>query len=176
VAIGVPIKIVLDFDCLAKPSTLKGICEAIGKDYNEISKKAELVRSSIESKRPLLKKSKAKEQIDLAFSNESTAYFSAETAKKIGSILKSKTAWGEAKKVGSSYVPSGDPAKAYHSVANILRSWGIFLVEVGEVEGFCRTTGNHGPTWVGDVLSKDLISDPELNEARSFARGLIENW
>jgi hypothetical protein len=47
------------------------------------------------------------------------------------------------------------------------------LVQVGELEGFVRSVGNHGPKWVSAVLEKDLKSDPELEIARRFVRELI---
>jgi hypothetical protein len=47
----------------------------------------------------------------------------------------------------------------------VLRAAGLHVVEVGELEGFVRTVGGHGPRWVNEVLKRDLASDPEL-EAR----------
>ena len=42
------------------------------------------------------------------------------------------------------------------------------MVEVGELESFCKSVGNHGPRRVNDVLIKDLANEPELNIARQF--------
>ena len=54
-----------------------------------------------------------------------------------------------------------------------LETMGIFVVPVGELEGFCRTVGNHGPGWVAEVLKKNLIADQELEEARNFVAKII---
>jgi len=51
-----------------------------------------------------------------------------------------------------------------------LKENGIFIVEVGELEGFVKSIGNHGPKWVNEVLIKDLINDPELSIAREFIK------
>ena len=55
-------------------------------------------------------------------------------------------------------------------------SWkkvGLLVVEVGELESFVKSVGNHGPKWVNEVLIKDIAVDPELNEARDFVKKLI---
>jgi hypothetical protein len=55
----------------------------------------------------------------------------------------------------------------------MLRSFGVHVVEVGEVEGFARSVGNHGPRWVNEALKKDLKTDPELDPARRFVERLL---
>lgn len=47
------------------------------------------------------------------------------------------------------------------------------LVEVGQVESFVKSVGNHGPKWVNEVLPKDLANDPDLEVARNFEKKLI---
>ncbi len=42
------------------------------------------------------------------------------------------------------------------------------VLDVGELENFVPSVGNHGPQWVNEALKKDLISDPELESARRF--------
>ena len=41
----------------------------------------------------------------------------------------------------------------------ILRANGIYIVPVGELEGFVKEVGGHGPDWVNKVLEKY----PDLN-------------
>ena len=55
-----------------------------------------------------------------------------------------------------------------------LRRIGIFVVEVGEMEGFARTVSTHGAKWVAEVLKRDLAGDKELEDARVFSRSLME--
>ena len=47
------------------------------------------------------------------------------------------------------------------------------MVEVGQVEGFARSVGGHGPAWVNGVLPKIVARDPELNAARDFVKRLV---
>ena len=50
----------------------------------------------------------------------------------------------------------------------------MLIVEIGQLESFVRSVGNHGPKWVNDVLGKDLKSDPELEDARKFIWQVIK--
>jgi hypothetical protein len=93
--------------------------------------------------------------------------------RQIQAVLKRSSPWSHAKSVGKAFVPSGNPTQAYSRLILKLREYGIFVVEVGELEGFARSVGNHGPTWVNQVLQKDLKSDPELAAAREFVSALV---
>ena len=53
------------------------------------------------------------------------------------------------------------------------RAVGIFVVSVGELEAFDRRSGGHGPTWVNDVLQRDLEKDTYLTDARDFAKAIM---
>ncbi|MCR6639719.1 MAG: hypothetical protein NVV82_12240 [Sporocytophaga sp.] len=48
------------------------------------------------------------------------------------------------------------------------------ILEVGELESFVKSVGNHGPKWVNEVLAKDLTSDPELQQARDFVSLIVK--
>jgi hypothetical protein len=54
-----------------------------------------------------------------------------------------------------------------------LEECGLFIVPEGELEGFARSIGWHGPKWVNGVLERDLAHDPELEIARKFVRKII---
>jgi hypothetical protein len=49
---------------------------------------------------------------------------------------------------------------------------GLHVVEVGELEGYVRTEGGHGPKWVNAVLTRELATDPELEAARKFVQAV----
>jgi hypothetical protein len=51
---------------------------------------------------------------------------------------------------------------------------GLLILEVGELESFAKSVGNHGPKWVSEVLTKDLKNDQELETARQFVLQLID--
>ena len=63
---------------------------------------------------------------------------------------------GHAKLIGKAFVPSGDPTKTCERLLSKLREGGLHVVEVGELEGYARSEGGHGPKWVNAVLTRAL--------------------
>lgn len=78
--------------------------------------------------------------------------------------------------MGKAFIPSGDQSVAYARLADQLREIGLYIVEVGELEQFCKLVPDHGPSWVVNVLKRDLTNDPELEAARQFAKLLLTGW
>jgi hypothetical protein len=71
-----------------------------------------------------------------------------------------------------SAIPKGEATKRFNDLAERLRALGLFVAEVGELEGFVPSIGSHGRSWIGAVLERDLASDPELEPARKFVAGV----
>jgi len=83
-------------------------------------------------------------------------------------------AWEQIKKIGKAGFAGDEPA-AYEKVEAIFKSIGLFVVPVGEMEGFVKTINKEKKEWVYEVLEKyDLAIDPKLEEARRFVGEIIE--
>ncbi len=169
----VSLSIVSDFDVLNDEQPLRSIYEKLGGDWNDIKNDWSLVKKSIEQKKPELNTEEVKKEIQNVLSATTETIFSKESAKKIQAILRRSSPWSHAKEVGKSFVPSGNPTQAYNRLFDKLREKGLFVVEVGELEGFARSVGGHGPKWVNSVLEKNLSEDSELEEARRFIKRVI---
>ena len=82
-------------------------------------------------------------------------------------------AWGQIKKIGKAGFTGDEPA-AYERVEAICKSSGLFIVPVGEMEGFIKTINKEKKDWVYEVLENyDLACDPKLEEARKFVQSVI---
>ena len=68
---------------------------------------------------------------------------------------------------------AANPLWLFDRLQKNLEAVGILVVEVGELEGFVRSVGNHGPKWVSEVLEKDLKNDFELEDVRRFVKKII---
>ncbi|MCX2481051.1 AAA family ATPase [Pedobacter sp. MC2016-15] len=172
-SLGVPITVAVDFDILNSESPFKDILLELGGLWHTIKDDWRNVKSAIDSKKPELLAKDLKDEIEKAFSDAPTNIVSGDTIKKISSALKKSSPWSNAKQVGKSFIPSGEHMKAYDRLNDYASSLGIKIVEVGELEGFIRTIGNHGPKWVNEALKMDLKNDPEVKLARDFVRSLI---
>lgn len=82
-------------------------------------------------------------------------------------------AWEQIKKIGKAGFTGDEPA-AYEKVENLCKSVGLFVVPVGEMEGFVKTINKEKKEWVYEVLEKcDLATEPKLEEARRFTNEIV---
>lgn len=172
-AVEVPIRAVADIDLINNKHPLQAFVEASGGNWDEFKQDWNIVKSQVDSKKAELSTSEVKRQINelLDVVNEKT--LPTDVRPKIESILKQSSPWAIVKEAGKAYIPPGDATQAFSRLVAALQCLGIWLVEVGQLECFCRSVGNHGPLWVNAVLQKDLANDHELSDARSFVENLI---
>ena len=170
--VDVPVRAVADFDVLSEQEPLKSLAEALGLDWTEIEKDWRTVKTAVDSKKPDLNADDVKKEINSLLSSINTPIFPPKAKADMQAILKRSSPWAHAKLVGKAFVPSGDPSKACERLLTKLRISGLYVVEVGELEGYARTEGGHGPKWVNAVLTRDLATDSELETARKFVRDL----
>jgi AAA15 family ATPase/GTPase len=166
--LNVPVSSICDFDVLNDKNPLKDIYIESGGNWEEIEKDWVIVKQAIESKRPELEVKELKDEIEAIFNSVTEKIMPKEKILAIGKSLKKASAWAHAKQVGKLFIPSGQATKAYESLMKNLKLKNIFIVEVGELESFVKSVGNHGPKWVNEVLTKDLINDTELEIARTL--------
>ena len=56
----------------------------------------------------------------------------------------------------------------------ILKTNGIFLVPVGELERFIKSVGGHGPNWVNNVIEKyPDVNDSVYRSIKEFVNEVI---
>jgi hypothetical protein len=173
-SLGVPVIVVSDFDVLNNENPLKNIFASLGGEWDGVADDWKLVKASIEQKKPELSSEDVIKKISEILKSVQEKTFPERAKKDIIKVLKQSSPWSIAKTVGKSYVPSGESTQACQRIFNTFRKIGLYVVEVGELEGFVRSVGNHGPKWVNAVLTKDLLNDPELDEARKFIIELSE--
>lgn len=171
--LNVPIKVVSDFDVLNDKNPLKEIFEDLDGVWTDIANDWTNVKNEIEQKRPAFLTVDIKKDIENTFSSTTERIFPKEKINEIQRALKKASAWSEAKEVGKSYIPSGNATQAFERIQIKLKEKGFLVLEVGELESFVKSVGNHGPKWVSEVLTKDLTSDAELETARQFVKQFI---
>lgn len=171
--VDVPVQAVADFDVLSDEYPLRSIVEALGIVWSDIQSDWLKVKKAVDDKKPDLRTDEVKREICALLDEVTTSNLPSKTDTDIRRVLKRSSPWAHAKSVGKAFVPSGDSSVACERLLQKLRGVGLFVVEVGELEGFARTVGGHGPKWVNTVLTRDLASDAELDGARKFVRNLV---
>jgi len=174
VKLNVPVRVVTDFDVLNDINPLKLIYEEIGGAWIDIESDWKIVKNSIDQKRPELETKELKSEVDSIFASTDERIVPKTKISEIQKLLTKASPWAHAKEVGKSFVPSGDPTKAYDRMQGQLLKKGLHIVEVGQLESFAKSIGNHGPKWVNEVMTKDLKLDAELKDAREFILRVIQ--
>ena len=172
-AVGVPTAVIADFDVLNDTQPLKAIVEASQGDWKQIESNWRTVKNTIDSKKAAISITQLKSSlIELADTIADQASV-AKVSKEIGERFKQASPWDMAKSAGSSSIPNGDPTLAYTELISKLKTIGIFVVEVGELEGFVRSAAGHGPKWVNNALEKDIVKDAEFDNVKKFIAQII---
>jgi hypothetical protein len=171
--VDVPVAVAVDFDVINNDQPLKAIVEAAGGDWTAVQSDWNQVKSAVDSKKAELSAEEIRSEIEDILSGVSGPAFPKAARDAIQKVFRRSSPWATAKEVGKTFVPAGQPTQAYERLVNTLESWGIFVVEVGELESFVRSVGNHGPKWVNEVLKKDLSNDAELEQARQYVTKLL---
>ena len=174
-ALDVPASVIVDFDVLREEGPLSSIVAALGGDWALLKRDWVEIRNAIDSKRPELRTSEVKAEINATLDTVQELQFPQKVADDIGRILRRSSAWATAKEAGKAYVPAGQPRQTYDRLILSLRQIGLHVVEVGELEFFDRSVGRHGPAWVNQAVEKNLVSDPIFAEARAFVSCVLSD-
>jgi hypothetical protein len=170
--LNVKINTILDFDVFNDTNPLRDIFEGLGGNWKHIEKDWRIIKDAIDAKRPELETVDFIKELTTILHSIKEKILPESKTKEIQSLLRKTSAWSHAKQIGKAFIPSGDPTISYNRLIRELNKLGIFVVEIGELESFVKSIGNHGPKWVNDVLSKDIYNDPELKDAIEFVRKL----
>jgi hypothetical protein len=143
----------------------------LGGDWSEVSGHFRSIKSAVEQKRPPLSAEQVvglvRKQLD---GIGGTGDFPKGAETEIKRIFKTLSPWDEVKHAGRAALSAGQAVQHYDDLCRKCGLVGLWIVPVGELEGFCRSIdGGHGPSFVAKVLEgRDLESDPELEDARAF--------
>ena len=168
--LDVPIDIIADIDILKDEEVIKEIIETLGGNWSEIEPKLKVVRSSIENSKPFLDASKVIEAIQgVLETTEPKGEFPRSKRSEINSIFKKASPWDSIKEAGEAAIPKGEATQRFKELQTLCKQIGLWIVPVGELEGFCRSVGRKGPAWIQKVIEEyDLSVDPNFQSARKF--------
>ena len=163
--IGVPVKAVFDIDFLSEKHLVKRAVEAFGGEWGDIETYWTRVDSAVRDGVAAKSIPEIKELIcDLLQETEEEEL----PRNDVVELMKQNRPWKIVKRFGADGIPSGQAQTDYGVIRTKLEEIGIYLIPVGEIENFCRELGSHGPKFVARLLSKNDLSDANLDGLRSF--------
>ena len=94
--------------------------------------------------------------------------------KNINNIFRSVSPWDAVKRAGRSALRGSQTISHFDQLIAKVSSKGLWIVPVGELEGFCRSIdARHGPAFAQKVIEeRNLDNDLELRDAREFVSNI----
>ncbi|MBB4349342.1 ATP-dependent nuclease [Aliirhizobium cellulosilyticum] len=171
-SLDVPVSVIADIDLLNDEGTFKNLFEKLGGNWEHIKNSWKAVNHAVLKQRPPLSAEQIATQIAAQLEGVSgTGEFPEDRERAIKEVFRAVSPWSSIKRSGRSALPGGEPIKQFDALNATCEKHGLWIVPVGEIEGFCRSIGSHGPGFVEKVLEeRNLETDPELKDARDFIR------
>ena len=167
----VPVASVVDFDVLNNEQPLRRIIEAHGGTWSDFEGDWKSVKAIVEANSGFVAGDEFKRQMKaLMGAIPAGGVVERETIKKVKALARNASPWDHVKQVGVAGIPAGAANATAIRLLDTLEGIGIFVVRMGQMEGFYRASSLHGPRWVAEVLQLNVGSDPALSEARNFTK------
>lgn len=158
-ALDIDVRLIPDIDILNDENVFRGILQAFGIGWDEVKADYKTIVSNLHSPKEKVERAQAKALIGAVLDGSGEQFLSKEEIAKINEAVSTVSKWKALKLSGEAAIPAGDAALAYKRIDQLLRSHGIHIVPVGELERFIPTVGGHGPEWTNRVLD----AYPDLN-------------
>ncbi len=171
-SLDVPVSVIADIDMLNEERAFRNLFEKLGGNWEEVQAHWKAVRDAVVSQRPPRNAEQVKDLIMGELEGISgTGEFPGERERAIRQVFSEASPWGVMKRSGRKALPPGEATRHFDRLCEKCSSYRLWIVPVGELEGFCRSVGSHGPGFVEKVLEEhDIGEDPELEEARDFVQ------
>lgn len=175
-SLDVPVSVIADIDVLNDEGTFRNLLQKLGGDWAEVDGHWKTVSDAVLKQRPPLNARQVAGLIAAQLEGvDGTGEFPEENERAIKEVFKTVSPWSAMKRSGRSALPAGEAIKHFDELIEKCSRHRLWIVPVGEIEGFCRSVGSHGPRFVEKVLEeRNLETDHELKEAREFIGNIWE--
>lgn len=159
-SLNINVKLIPDIDILNDECVFRGVVESFGVDFDTIQKDYNNIVSNLHSPKENVNRVSAKTIINQVLDASSNSNLSKKEITDIREAISTISKWDGLKRSGVTAIPAGNATKSYRKLDQLLKSVGIYIVPVGELECFVKEVGGHGPEWVNTVLE----THPNLND------------
>lgn len=173
-SLGVPTVLVADIDIISSGAILRRSLEALGASAKTLDN-VESLRTRIDKAvRQTEQKPTVSDVLAVLAQFNETAYVPRSLQDTVRRTMEGKGGWKNAKHSGKAGLPSGDAQNDFDALYCECRNHGLFIVPEGELEGFNRSLGNHGPKWLAKVVVGEIASSPAYSSARTFVSEVLD--
>jgi AAA domain, putative AbiEii toxin, Type IV TA system len=154
----VPVVAIADIDLLRERSDVTLTLNALGGEWEECATNWNVLESAVREKSAAPGIDDVRERIRLILDGAAVGgpRLPRSASDSIRAATKVDDGWTTIKNGGTAVFPTGDPTVRGLALIEQCRDHGLFLVPVGEMEGWHREVPDHGPRWLDGVVSKSL--------------------
>ena len=170
-SLDVPVSVIADIDILNEENAFRGLVESLGGSWDDIAHHWRAVKNGVEAIRPPLNAEQVKSMLLKEIEPVSGIEdFPKTTERSVKRIFRSVSPWDNVKQAGKGALSTGPVSINYNHLEDKCSRFGLWIVPVGELEGFCKTMqASHGPAFVEKILEERVLeTDTELKSAREF--------
>ncbi len=173
--LGVAVSTIVDVDILREKTVFRENVEAAGGTWKDVEPLWRDITGAIDSQKAKLTLSQVVSATEEALGQlrrgecDLSDFYSI-----VRDSVRSNSPWEAVKRAGRSALPAGDIVTKFDKLLELCGGHGLWIVPVGELEGFCRSIGGaKGGAWIAKVLeTEDLELSSELVPAREFMKGI----
>jgi ABC-type multidrug transport system ATPase subunit len=176
-SVNVGIKAIVDIDILNDKRIFQDLVTAMSGDFGQIASDFRIVAEHMNQRKPETSVGAIRESVvELLDGLPQALPLPKATQSQIISQLKKGSNWTLIKATGAQLL-KGPIWEAYSRIETYCAGIGLYIVPVGELEGFCPAKADlHGPGFAIEVLnSYDLMESEELINLRRFVTGIFES-
>jgi ABC-type cobalamin/Fe3+-siderophores transport system ATPase subunit len=171
-AVKIPVVAIVDIDILADTEKFLILFEAMGGDRSSVDSDARAINRIVrERKGQMTGAELAIELRRLGDEVKSEKDVPKITRNKLLQLGKDASNWQRVKQDGYRALD----ALAFSRISDAAQMVGLLINPEGELEGFCRSVSRTRKSeWLADVVELDFTEDPNLSDARRFAKCIRE--
>jgi len=173
-ALDVNVRVITDFVVLNDENTIKNITTAIGISWDEVMPHYNIVANGVRGDgKEKINRNMLKAAFNEVLGRKADELLSPKEIKELSNLLKTESKLKSVKNSGKSALPAGQASSSFDTLDTIFQNNGLFIVPVGELEGFVKSVGDHGPKSINEVLEKyPNFDDAVYEDVKKFVGAL----
>ena len=175
-ALDLPICVLADIDILSEQKSFVELFVILGGDKSLVEDDVGLITRHLGQRAALISGDEAARSLKaIAEDVKDQPRISESVRNRLSSLIKETSSWSRLKVDGYRGLDSPTVVQAFLRVYDRARAVGLLINREGELEGLCRDARKSPKSaWLNDVLARDLIRDPNLEDARRLLADLRE--
>lgn len=162
-ALSTPIVAIADFDLLQKEGELKAVLDSLGANFDDIETDYRVMCDAIDGRRELTTRQFLNKMKGVLDSIPKDNPVTGTARRDLQDLISSTRDWSEAQRYGVDRL-KGDPRKAANKVLEWCSERGLFLVDVGTLEGWWPTGPRDKGEWFTGAITR-MHTTPDEFEA-----------